>query len=54
MKKAKAKLDLENYAYNMKNAVNDENIYAKLSPAVLKEIKDAIEQVIHCVRTYMI
>ncbi|XP_023916070.1 heat shock cognate 70 kDa protein 2-like [Quercus suber] len=46
MKKVKAKLDLENYAYNMKNAVNDENICAKLSPAVLKEIKDAIEQVI--------
>nr|XP_023892544.1 heat shock cognate 70 kDa protein-like [Quercus suber] len=46
MKKVKAKLDLENYAYDMKNAVNDENICAKLSPAVQKEIKDAVEQVI--------
>ncbi|XP_030932267.1 heat shock cognate 70 kDa protein-like [Quercus lobata] len=46
MKKVKAKLDLANYAYDMKNAVNDENICAKLSPAVQKEIKDAVEQVI--------
>ncbi|XP_065625459.1 heat shock cognate 70 kDa protein-like [Quercus suber] len=49
MKKVKAKLDLENYAYDMKNAVNDENICAKLSPldpAVKKKIEDAIEQVI--------
>ena len=46
MKKVKAKLDLENYAYDMKNAVNDENICAKLSPAVQKEINDAVEQVI--------
>ncbi|XP_050250460.1 heat shock cognate 70 kDa protein-like [Quercus robur] len=46
IKKVKAKLDLANYAYDMKNAVNDENICAKLSPAVQKEIKDAVEQVI--------
>ena len=37
---------MENYAYDMKNAVNDENICAKLSPAVQKEINDAVEQVI--------
>ena len=46
MKKVKAKLDLENYAYDMKNAINDDNVDAKLLPDTKKNIKDAIEQVI--------
>ena len=39
-----AKNALENYAYNMRNTVNDEKIGAKLSPADKKKIDDAIEQ----------
>ena len=46
LKKVKAKLDLENYAYDMKNAINDDKVGAKLLPATKKNIKDAIEQVI--------
>ncbi|KAL4621142.1 hypothetical protein ACB092_06G206600 [Castanea dentata] len=46
MKKVKAKLGLEDYAYKMKNAVNDENICARLSRTVRKEIKNAVEQAI--------
>ncbi|KAM4104494.1 hypothetical protein ACJW30_06G161900 [Castanea mollissima] len=46
VKKVKAKLDLEDYAYKMKNAVNDENICARLSRTVRKEIKNVVEQVI--------
>jgi len=30
MKKVKSKLDLENYAYDIKNAINDDNVDAKL------------------------
>ena len=37
---------LENYAYKMRNIINDEKICAKLDPASKKKIKDAIEQVI--------
>ena len=46
LKQVKAKLDLENYAYNKKNAINDDKVGAKLLPATKKNIKDAIEQVI--------
>ena len=46
LKKVRAKLDLENYAYDMKNAINDDKVGAKLLPATKKNIKDAIEQVI--------
>ena len=46
LKKVKAKLDLENYAYDMKNAIDDDKVGAKLLPATKKNIKDAIEQVI--------
>ncbi|XP_050250458.1 heat shock cognate 70 kDa protein-like [Quercus robur] len=45
-KKVKAKDALENYTYNMRNAINNEKIGAKLAPKSKKEIKDAIEQVI--------
>ncbi|KAM4104495.1 hypothetical protein ACJW30_06G162000 [Castanea mollissima] len=45
-KKVKAKDALENYTYNMRNAINNEKIGAKLAPQSKKKIKDAIEQVI--------
>ncbi|KAL0003098.1 hypothetical protein SO802_016879 [Lithocarpus litseifolius] len=45
-KKVKAKDALENYSYNMRNAINNEKIGAKLAPKRKKKIKDAIEQVI--------
>ena len=45
-KKVKAKEALENYAYNMRNTINDEKISSKLTSAVEKKIKDAIEEVI--------
>ncbi|XP_050250454.1 heat shock cognate 70 kDa protein-like isoform X4 [Quercus robur] len=45
-KKVKAKVALENYAYNMRNTINDEKIGAKLAPAAKKNIKDAVEQAI--------
>uniref|UniRef100_A0A2N9FEE5 Uncharacterized protein n=1 Tax=Fagus sylvatica TaxID=28930 RepID=A0A2N9FEE5_FAGSY len=45
-KKVKAKEALENYAYNMRNTVNDKKIGTKLAPAGKKKIKDAIKRVI--------
>ena len=45
-KKVKAKAALENYAYNIRNTINDEKIGAKLAPAAKKNIKDAVEQAI--------
>nr|XP_023909297.1 heat shock cognate 70 kDa protein-like isoform X2 [Quercus suber] len=45
-KKVNAKAALENYAYKMRNIINDEKIGAKIDPASKKKIKDAIEQVI--------
>ena len=45
-KKVNAKAALENYAYKMRNIINDEKIGAKLDPASKKKIKDAIKQVI--------
>ncbi|GMY08557.1 heat shock cognate 70 kDa protein-like [Fagus crenata] len=47
-KKIKAKESLEIFVYNMRNTINDEKIGAKLTPAVKKKIKDAVEQVIQC------
>ncbi len=44
--KIKAKEALENYAYNMRNTVNDKKKGAKLTPASKKKIEDSIEQVI--------
>uniref|UniRef100_A0A2N9HNR0 Uncharacterized protein n=1 Tax=Fagus sylvatica TaxID=28930 RepID=A0A2N9HNR0_FAGSY len=44
--KIKAKEALENYAYNMRNTVNDKKKGAKLAPASKKKIEDSIEQVI--------
>jgi heat shock protein 1/8 len=38
-KKVKAKEALENYAYNMRNTVNDKKIGSKLAPAVRKRLK---------------
>ncbi|XP_075634195.1 heat shock cognate 70 kDa protein-like [Castanea sativa] len=45
-KKVKAKAALENYAYQVRNTINDEKIGAKLAPAAKKNIKDAVEQAI--------
>ncbi|XP_075669174.1 heat shock cognate 70 kDa protein-like [Castanea sativa] len=45
-KKVNAKAALENYAYKMRNIINDEKIGAKLDPASKKKIKDAIKLVI--------
>ncbi|KAI4352359.1 hypothetical protein L6164_006620 [Bauhinia variegata] len=42
-KKVDAKNALENYAYKMKNAINDEKISSKFSPKDKKNIEDAIE-----------
>ena len=39
-------VQVENYAYKMRNIINDEKIGAKLDPASKKRIKDAIKQVI--------
>ncbi|KAI8032217.1 putative mediator of RNA polymerase II transcription subunit 37c [Camellia lanceoleosa] len=46
--KVEVKSALENYAYNMRNTVNDEKISTKkLSSANKKKIEDAIDQAIH-------
>ncbi|KAF3958629.1 hypothetical protein ACB098_08G179200 [Castanea mollissima] len=45
-KKVKAKAALENYAYKVRNTINDEKIGAELAPAAKKNIKDAVEQAI--------
>ena len=45
-KKVRAKEALENYAYDMRNTINDKKIGAKLDPASKKKIEVAIEQVI--------
>ncbi|KAB1217888.1 putative mediator of RNA polymerase II transcription subunit 37e [Morella rubra] len=45
-KRAKAKAALENYVYDMRNTVNDDNIGARLAPAGKKKIEGAIDQVI--------
>ncbi|XP_075669116.1 heat shock cognate 70 kDa protein-like [Castanea sativa] len=45
-KKVDAKVALENYAYDMRNTINDKKIGAKLGLVRKKKINDAIEQVI--------
>ncbi|KAH0886575.1 hypothetical protein HID58_062671, partial [Brassica napus] len=45
-KKVEAKNALENYAYNMRNTIQDEKIGEKLPAADKKKIEDAIEQAI--------
>jgi len=46
-KKVEAKNALENYAYNMRNAIKDEKISAKLPAEDKKKIEDAIDQAIN-------
>lgn len=45
-KKVESKNALENYAYNMRNTINDDKIASKLAAADKKKIEDAIEQAI--------
>ena len=45
-KKVKAKEALENYAYDMRNTINNEKIGSKLAPAAKENIQDAIEEAI--------
>ena len=45
-KKVEAKNALENYAYNMRNTINDEKIGGKLNPADKKKIQEAIDKAI--------
>ncbi|XP_030931934.1 heat shock cognate 70 kDa protein 2-like [Quercus lobata] len=45
-KKVEAKVTLENYAYDMRNTINDKKIGAKLGLVRKKKINDAVEQVI--------
>ncbi|CAD6215224.1 unnamed protein product [Miscanthus lutarioriparius] len=46
-KKNEAKNSLENYAYNMRNTIQDEKIASKLPADDKKKIEDAVEQAIH-------
>ncbi|XP_026429321.1 probable mediator of RNA polymerase II transcription subunit 37c [Papaver somniferum] len=50
-KKIESKNGLENYAYNMRNAIKDEKIAGKLDPADKKKIEDAIEAAIQWLDT---
>ena len=45
-KKVEAKNSLENYAYNIRNTVRDEQIAAKMDPSDKKKIEDALEETI--------
>ena len=45
-KKVEAKNGLENYAYNMKNTMNDENVGGKLDPDDKAKITAAVEEAI--------
>ncbi|KAL0929173.1 hypothetical protein M5K25_001117 [Dendrobium thyrsiflorum] len=45
-KKVEAKNALENYAYNMRNTINDEKIGGKLNPADKKKIEETIDKAI--------
>uniref|UniRef100_A0A7N2MGU1 Heat shock protein 70 n=1 Tax=Quercus lobata TaxID=97700 RepID=A0A7N2MGU1_QUELO len=45
-KKVKAKEALENYAYDVRNTINNEKIGSKLAPAAKENIQDAIEEAI--------
>merc|ERR1712159_472726 len=46
-KKVEAKNGLENYAYNMKNTMNDENVGGKLDPDDKAKITAAVEEAIN-------
>merc|ERR1712193_204473 len=46
-KKVDAKNGLENYAYNMKNTINDDKVKDKIDEADKKKIEDAIEETIN-------
>ncbi|KAH6802382.1 heat shock cognate protein 70-1 [Perilla frutescens var. frutescens] len=48
MKKAKAKIALQNYAYDTRNAIRDENIAAKVSPQDKKKMEVAIDSALQC------
>ncbi|KAI7737521.1 hypothetical protein M8C21_033524 [Ambrosia artemisiifolia] len=45
-KKVEAKNALENYAYNMRNTINDEKIRSKLPEDDKKKVEDAVEEAI--------
>ena len=45
-KKVEAKNGLENYAYNMKNTMNDDNVGGKLDPDDKAKITTAVEETI--------
>ncbi|XP_027104461.1 heat shock cognate 70 kDa protein-like [Coffea arabica] len=45
-KKVKAKIGLEDYAYNMKNTMKVDSISSQLSPAEKEKIEDAIEDAV--------
>eukprot|EP00976_Prorocentrum_cordatum_P024880 506170-Prorocentrum_minimum.AAC.1 len=42
-KKVDAKNQLENYAYNMRNSINDEKVAGKIDADDKKKIEDSIE-----------
>jgi len=46
-KKVDSKNQLENYAYNMRNSINDEKVAGKIDPDDKKKIDDAIEGAIN-------
>ncbi|XP_050384671.1 heat shock 70 kDa protein [Argentina anserina] len=46
-KKVDAKNALENYAYNMRNTIRDENISGKLDPSDKEKIDKAVDEAIH-------
>jgi len=46
-KKVEAKNQVENYAYNMRNSINDEKVGSKLDADDKKKIEDAIEAAIN-------
>jgi heat shock protein 1/8 len=45
-KKVESKNGLENYAYNMRNTIRDDNVAGKLDPADKKKIEDSVEETI--------
>lgn len=45
-KKVESKNALENYAYNMRNTIRDDNVAGKLDPADKKKIEDAVEETV--------
>ena len=45
--KVEAKNSLENYAFNVRNSINDEKVKAKLSESDRKTIEGAVEEALH-------